>query len=182
MPDLRRLRLWLRALVRPRTVERELDTELRHHIELETEKNIRAGMEPVRARRKAMIDFGGEERYKEQTRDARATRPLEDVLLDVRYGLRQLRKHPGFTTVALLSLALGIGANTAIFSLANALLIRDLPFRNAEELLDLYTSNPGFSNGPFSYPDYLDVKEGTGSRSSFAGPERSLPVESTTAS
>ena len=75
MLELRRIRLWLRALFRAGAVEGELTAELRHHIELETEKNVRAGMDPVRARRKAVIDFGGEERYKEQTRDARATRP-----------------------------------------------------------------------------------------------------------
>ncbi|MGD8363203.1 MAG: permease prefix domain 1-containing protein, partial [Gemmatimonadota bacterium] len=71
MLELPRIRLWIRALVRPRTVEQELTLELRHHIELETEKNIRAGMTPADARRKAMLDFGGEERFKEQSREAR---------------------------------------------------------------------------------------------------------------
>ena len=77
--DLRRVRLWLRSLLRPNPVEKDLEDEVRLHVEMETEKNIKAGMEPAEARRKAMIDFGGVERYKEQTREARSTRPFENL-------------------------------------------------------------------------------------------------------
>ena len=159
MLEMKRIRLWLRALFRPRTVERELRDEVRLHLEMETEKNIRSGMNPGEARRKAMIDFGGEERYKEQTRDARSTRPLEDVFMDLRYGVRQLRKHPGFTLVALLSLALGIGANTAIFSVVNAVLLQPLPFENPGALVMVEEHADGERNPTFSPRDFLDLKE-----------------------
>jgi predicted permease len=163
------VRLWLRALFRPQSVEGELSAELRNHIELETEKNIRAGMNPAEARRKANIDFGGEERFKEQTRDARSTRPLEDVLLDLRYGLRQLRKHPGFTAVALLSLALGIGANTAIFSVVNAVLLRPLPFQDPDRIVVVEEWAASERNPTFSPRDFLDLKEQSASFEHLVG-------------
>ncbi len=156
---MRRLGLWLRALLRPRAVEEELEREMRHHLELETDRNVREGMTPETARRKALVDFGGVERFKEQTREARGTRPLEDLIMDLRYGLRQLRKHPGFTTVALLSLALGIGANTAIFSVVNAVLLRPLPFSDPDRIV-LVEEHAGDERTPtFAPRDYLDLKE-----------------------
>jgi predicted permease len=140
-------------------VENDLDDEVALHVELETEKNIRAGMDPAAAKRRAMIDFGGVERYKEQTREARDTRPLEDVLMDLRYGLRQLMGHPSFTTVALLSLALGIGANTAIFSVVRSVLLEPLPFSHPDRVVVIEEHAAGERNPTFSPRDFLDVDE-----------------------
>lgn len=165
----RRLRMWLRALFRPGAVERELDEEVRHHLELETERNVRAGMDPRRARRKAMVDFGGEERFKEQAREERRTRPLEDTLADLRYGLRQLRRHPGFTMVALLSLALGIGANTAIFSVVNSVLLRPLPFQEPDRIVVLEEWYGGSGTPNFSPADFLDIRSQMASFDHVAG-------------
>jgi len=165
----KRVRLWLKALFRPGRVERELSDEIRLHVEMETEKNVRSGMGPAEARRKAMVDFGGEERFNEQARDARSTRPLEDLLMDVRYGFRHLRKHPGFTTVALLSLALGIGANTAIFSVVDAVLLKPLPFDHPERIVMVDEHVEGERNPTFSPADFLDVKAAATTMEVLAG-------------
>ncbi|HEV2246057.1 MAG TPA: permease prefix domain 1-containing protein, partial [Terriglobia bacterium] len=125
------------AIARHRKLERELDEELQHHIELKTQENIAAGMPPEEARYAALRAFGKLEQKKEECRDADRLRWLEDIIQDVRYGLRQLRRNPGFTAVAVITLAFGIGANAAIFSVIQALLLRSLPVPNPQELLQV---------------------------------------------
>ena len=137
MRSLDRLQLRLRSLFRRSRVEAELHAELRFHLEQQIEELVGAGMGPVDARHAALRTLGNLGRIEEECRDMRRTRWIETFLQDLHYALRSLRLSPAFTIVATLSLALGIGANTAIFSLMDALLLRSLPVRAPERLVAL---------------------------------------------
>ncbi|HWH50981.1 MAG TPA: ABC transporter permease [Gemmatimonadaceae bacterium] len=128
------IRYRVRALFSRPSVERELDAELRFHLEREAEKYQRLGLSRDDARRRASIEFGGVERTKDASRDARGTARLESVARDLRYAVRSLRSRPAFTLTVVGTLALGIGANTAIFTLVDALLLRPLPVSHPEQL------------------------------------------------
>ena len=115
--------------VRRRELEDRLEDEIRFHVEQQTEKNRRAGMTPDEARRQALIRFGGVEQVRERTRDEFRAAPIENLARDVRYGLRSLRRHPGFSAMAVLSLAIGIGANATIFGVAPRRALPPVPTR-----------------------------------------------------
>jgi predicted permease len=160
----------LRALSRKAEVERELDEELRFHLEKEVEQNVARGMPPGEARRAALVSFGGVEKIREECRDARGVRAVEDLWQDCRYGVRVLRKNAGFTAVAVLVLALGIGANTSLFSVVNAVLLRPLPFPGAERIVwfDGVQQARGITASNLSPADYADWGEQAGAFESMA--------------
>ena len=150
-----RLKRRLRALFRKNQLERELDEELRFHLERDATQHLQSGLNPEDAHYSALKSFGPLERSKEECRDARGVRLIEEFLQDVRHGVRLLAKNPGVTLIAVVTLALGIGANTAIFSVVNAFLLRPLPYGEPDRLVMVDSQHRGQSIG-VSFVDYED--------------------------
>jgi putative ABC transport system permease protein len=150
----------LRSLLRRKAAETELDDELRFHFERQVQKYESSGLARDEALRRARLDFGGMDQVKEECREARGVHFMEELFQDVRYGLRMLRKSPGFTAVALLTLALGIGANTSIFSVVYGVLLRPLPYKDSDRVIVLNETNPKVGTVSVSYPNFLDWRSG----------------------
>ena len=139
---LRQIKHKARALGDHSGMDRELDSEVTFHLEMETQKYIREGMSKDEARALALRNFGPMTKHKEEARDARGVSWLEELVKDVRYGFRQLGKNPGFAAMAILTLGLGIGSNTAIFSVINGVLLKPLPYEHGDRLVLLQQSAP----------------------------------------
>jgi predicted permease len=168
MPLLVKAGSFLRNLFYSRRVEEDLDQEVRSHLEMLIEENIRAGMPPQQARRAARIELGGVDQVKEQVRDARTGAFFDSLLHDVRYAVRTLRKNPGFALTAVLILALGIAANVIVFGVLQGLILRPLDVPRADQVKTLQPSD----SGPFlSYPEMRDVRDGNAVFSAVAAIE-----------
>jgi putative ABC transport system permease protein len=162
--------LRLRSLFRRAQADQELDDELRNHLEQKTAEYVAQGMTQEEAHRRARLDLGGIEQTKENCRDARHVNWIQDFVQDLRFGLRLLRKNPGFTSIAVLTLALAIGANTAIFSAVYAVLIKPLPFKNADRQVFILKKNVprGWSRNPISPAEILAWRSQTEAFEDFA--------------
>ncbi len=157
---LRKITSSLGVLFGSRRRERELDEEIAFHLEHEVEKNRGRGMSPDEARRAALLEFGGVDKAKDESRDASRAMLFETVLQDARYGWRTLRKSPGYAAAAILTLALGIGANTAIFSVVHGVLLQSLPYGGGDRLVRLRVDAPGagIEDGRFAVPEIEDMR------------------------
>ncbi len=148
--------LRLRSLFRRQRVEQDLNEELQYHLERKIEENIAQGLTPEESRYAALRAMDGLAQRKEECRDARGVNGIENTIRDIRYSLRILRKSPGFTAVAVLTLALAIGANAVVFGILNALILRPLNVPQAESFYGVQQT----SGWPYqSYPDYLDLRD-----------------------
>src|SRR5687768_2685908 len=154
--------LWrrLRSFASRRELEDRLDDEIRFHVEQQIEKNRRGGMAPDEARRQALIRFGGVEQVREGTRDEFRAARIEHLVRDVRYGLRSLRRHPAFSVMAVLSLAIGIGANAVIFGVVRAVLFPNSPLAQAETFVNVYETEGGRGFNPPSHANIEDLRKG----------------------
>ena len=164
-----RLHSLFRNLFRRTEMEQDLEAELRSYIDLLTTENEQRGMSLADARRSALIALGGLTQVREQTRDAKAGIIFEAIVQDLRYTLRMFRKSPGFFCVASVTLALGIGLTTALFSLVDAVLLRSLPYPDANRLISLAEVNDEGYPSHVSYPDLKDWREQNHSVQYIAG-------------
>ena len=158
--------LRLRSLLRKNCVEKELTAELRFHLEKLIEEKVVKGMTPDEARYAALRELGGLEQIKEECRDTRRVNHIENFIRDFRYALRMLARSPGFTAVAVIMIALGIGVNAGIFTILNAAAFRPLPVANSGQLVSIYQTFRGnFSRNVygaqslFSYPEYREYRD-----------------------
>jgi putative ABC transport system permease protein len=163
-------------LFRRDRIDRDIEEEIRFHLEMRAQDNMAVGMSEEEAMRDARRRFGRVGRIKELCRELRGIGFMETLLQDLRYGIRVLRKNPGFTLVAVLTLALGIGANTAIFSIVNAVILRPLPFKEPDRIMLLQGNNPQrqLEQFPVSPPDFLDWKSQSRSFSEMAAFESTI--------
>jgi len=183
MSALRSTWVRLRNLFRTEQLDRNLEAELASHLDLHVADNLRAGMPPAEARRIALLKLGGLQQTKETYRDARGFPFLDSVLQDLRFALRTLRKSPAFTGVAILTLALGIGANTAIFSVFYGVLLRPLPYSHPEQLVHLREMNAQGGQMNFSDPNFEDIRDQSRSLMGLAeynGYPQTVTVDQTT--
>src|SRR5215469_13222154 len=153
---MRRFLLRLQNLFYRNRSDRHLTDEIRFHLDQQIAENVASGMGPAEARHAAMRTFGNSTLLKEQTRDTWGWTWLEQIGNDLRFGARTLRKSPGFTLVAVLTLALGIGANTAMFSVVRGVVLAPLPYSQPDRLVMLLESNQRFSRDAISYPNFVD--------------------------
>src|SRR5580693_4799186 len=132
---------WWKSLFSKGASDAQMNSELRFHVDELTDENIAAGMSPEEARRQAILEFGGHEQLKEELRDVYRVRVIESTLANLKSAFRFIRKSPTFSITVILTLALGIGANSAVFSAIDAILLRPLPFPNGDQLMRLYQYN-----------------------------------------
>src|SRR5258708_14310250 len=149
----------LRNLFRQDDLDRDLATEISTHLDLAADENVKKGLSPEEARRQALIQFGGTQQAKENHRDSRGLPLLESFFQDLRFALRTFLKNPGFTAIAVLTLALGTGANPAIFSVVRGVLLRPLANHDEDRLLYVRRSAPGIGevHSPFSVPEIKHI-------------------------
>ncbi|HYL93008.1 MAG TPA: ABC transporter permease, partial [Alphaproteobacteria bacterium] len=168
---MRQLRAWymrFRGLFNKSRRDRELAAEFESHVQMHVDDNLRAGMSKAEARRNALMQLGGEQ-TKESYRDQGGVSVLEHLFQDVRFGARMLRKSPGFTLVAVLTLALGIGANAAMFSLVNSVLLRPLPYKDSERLMAVWTTDKDGARVATAVPDFQFLRQHGHNLESLAG-------------
>ena len=171
MSFLTRIASLFQNLTRRRKVEQDLADEVSSYVDLSTERKMKEGLSQTEAHRAALVELGGAEQVKELVRESRAGFAFETFLMDLRYAVRSLLNNPGFTLTAVLALAIGIGADTAIFSVVNAVLLRPLPFAQPNELVALKSENgkTGEISPTVSAADFFDFENQSQSFASLGG-------------